>query len=228
MAKILVVDDDEDLLISIRQTLKAENHTIETVSEGNEALNRMQVYDYDLAILDWGLPDIEGIELCKRYRQAGGKTLILMLTGKASVSEKEAGLDAGADDYLSKPFNIKELNARVRSLLRRAGSTTDNDKELQIADIKLNAQACRVTKDGKELSLSRKELLLLQMFMSDPNRVYSVDVLLRDVWNDTPSATPATVRTHIKTLRQKIDSEGQPTLIDTVHGVGYRLRGKES
>lgn len=223
MAKILIVEDDEDLLISLRQTLKAENHAIEAVTEGDEGLERLQVYDYDLAIIDWGLPGLPGTEICKRYRDGGGKALILMLTGKAATAEREEGLDSGADDYLAKPFNVRELTARVRALLRRAGSAPTNKDILKIRNLELNSASCEVTKDNKPLTLSRKEFALLETFLKDPKRVFSVDVLLRDIWSDTPNASADTVRTHIKTLRKKIDTQDQATLIDTVHGVGYRL-----
>lgn len=223
MAKILIVEDDEDLLASVSKILRSENHSIEAVSEGDEGLQRLQVYDYDLAILDWGLPGIEGTEICRRYRAGGGQALILMLTGKSSVAEREAGLDSGADDYLSKPFNMRELSARVRALLRRAGSAPSESDLLRIKNIELNTASCKVTKDGVEITLSRKEYALLESFMKNPKRVFSVDVLLRDIWSDTPEASSATVRTHIKTLRKKIDSEDEATLIDTVHGVGYKL-----
>lgn len=224
MAKILIVEDDEDLLESVSKILKSENHAIEAVSEGDEALQRLQVYDYDLAIVDWGLPGIEGTEICRRYRAGGGQALILMLTGKSSVAERETGLDSGADDYLSKPFNMRELTARVRALLRRAGSLPSESDVLRIKDIELNSASCKVTKNGQEITLSRKEYALLEGFLKNPKRVFSVDVLLRDVWSDTPDASAATVRTHIKTLRKKIDNEGEDTIIDTVHGVGYKLQ----
>lgn len=226
MAKILIVEDDEDLSLSLRQSLKAENHAVETVTEGDEGLERLQVYDYDLAIVDWGLPGLEGTEICRRYRAGGGKALILMLTGKSTLSERESGLDSGADDYLMKPFNLRELTARVRALLRRAGAVSTAASELKAGRIVLNTGSCRVTKDGKEISLSRKEYEILELLLKDPRRVFSVDVLLRDLWSDTPDASAATVRTHVKTLRKKIDSEGEETLIDTVHGVGYRLSDK--
>ena len=225
MAKILIVEDDEDLLESLSKLLKSENHSVEAVSEGDEGLQRLQVYDYDLAILDWGLPGLEGTEICRRYRAGGGNALILMLTGKATIADRESGLDSGADDYLSKPFNMRELSARVRALLRRAGSAPSEENTFKCKNIELNTASCKVTKDGQEITLSRKEYALLESFIRNPNRVYSVDVLLRDIWNDTPGASAATVRTHIKTLRKKIEGDGDQTIIDTVHGVGYKLKG---
>lgn len=224
MAKILIVEDDEDLLESLSDVVKSENHVVESITEGDEGLQRLLVYDYDLAILDWGLPGLNGIEICKRYRAAGGSTLILMLTGKSSVSERGEGLDAGADDYLNKPFNVRELMARVRALLRRTGSVPSTNLVLQCRNVALNPASHMVTKDGEEVTLSRKEYALLEQFMRAPNRVFSVDHLLRDIWRDTPGTTAATVRTHIKTLRKKIDTDGAETIIDNVHGVGYRLR----
>ncbi len=224
MAKILVVEDDDDLLETLSQLLKAENHVVETVSEGDEGLQRLQVYDYDLAIVDWGLPGLEGIEVCRQYRAGGGKALILMLTGKSSVTERGEGLDSGADDFLSKPFNLRELAARVRALLRRAGSVPSQGQVLKTANVEMSTGSHRVTKGGTEITMSRKEYALLECFLRDPNRVYSVDILLRDIWSDTPYASAATVRTHVKTLRKKIDTDGNETLIETVHGVGYKLR----
>lgn len=224
MAKILVIEDDDDLLESITEVLRGENHIVEAVCEGDEGLQRLQVYDYDLAILDWGLPGLDGIEICKQYRAAGGRSMILMLTGRSAVGDRGHGLDSGADDYLTKPFNFKELLARVRALLRRAGSVPTAEELLQCGNVALNPSSHVVTKEGLEVSLSRKEYALLECFLRDPKRVFSVDVLLRDIWSDTPGASTATVRTHIKTLRKKIDTEGAATLIDTVHGVGYKLR----
>lgn len=224
MAKILVIEDDDDLLESITEVLRGENHIVEAVCEGDEGLQRLQVYDYDLAILDWGLPGLDGIEICKQYRAAGGRSMILMLTGRSAVGDRGHGLDSGADDYLTKPFNFKELLARVRALLRRAGSVPTAEELLQCGNVALNPSSHVVTKEGLEVSLSRKEYALLECFLRDPKRVFSVDVLLRDIWSDTPGSSTATVRTHIKTLRKKIDTEGAATLIDTVHGVGYKLR----
>src|SRR4030095_3343675 len=172
MAKILIVEDNHEFLESLTHALKAENHVIESVIDGAEGLHRLLVCNYDLAIIDWMLPGIQGIEICRRYREEGGETLILMLTGRFSVADREAGLEQGADDYLTKPFSFRELTARVRGLLRRSGSTPGEHHVLKAADIEVNTASCQVTKAGQEVSLTGKEYALLELFLRHPKRVF--------------------------------------------------------
>lgn len=224
MAKILVVEDDAQLAEVVSQTLSFENHTVECASDGKEGLHLMQVYDYDLVILDWNLPEMQGIEVCTKYRAAGGEALILMLTGNAQVSEKEAGLDAGADDYLTKPFNTKELHARIRALLRRAGTKLASNV-LKVRDITLDPTTYRVTRGEAEIRLVPKEFALLEFLMRHPNRVYSPEALLSHVWRAEEETSSDIIRTHIKNLRKKLDVSDGPSMIETVHGVGYKISG---
>jgi len=221
MAKILVVEDEQDLSGPVRDWLGREHHLVEVVDNGPDALDRLRIYKYDVVILDLMLPGLSGMEVCRRFRSAGGTTPILMLTAKTTVEDKEAGLDAGADDYLTKPFHLKELSARVRALLRRPAPVSGN--VLNVRSLVLDTSACRVTKDGHELHLLPKEFSLLEFLMRHPNQVFSADALLDRVWASDTSALPDTVRTHIKTLRKKIDDEDSPSFIRTIHGVGYKL-----
>jgi len=221
MAKILLVEDDPDLANLIGNILHVERHTIETVANGQEALGRLKMFRYELVVLDWMLPGMNGMDICTEFRSKGGNTPILMLTSKSTPEEKETALDGGADDYLTKPFHPKELTARIRALLRRP--QTVNAKSLQIGDIVLDAKTMKVYKNDEEIHLLPKEFSLLELFLRYPNQVFSGDALLDRVWASESAASVDTVRTYIKTLRKKIDSKGRPSLIRTVHGVGYCL-----
>jgi DNA-binding response OmpR family regulator len=167
------------------------------------------------------LPELSGMEVCRRYRQTKGKTPILMLTAKNSVEDKEAGLDAGADDYLTKPFNMKELAARVRALIRRASDHPNNMYKLR--DIEIDASEFRVTKAGSEIHLLPKEFRLLEFLVRHPHQVFSAEDLLASVWESDTSALLDTVRGHIKRLRKKLDTPGETSIISTVYGIGYRI-----
>lgn len=224
MAKIVVVEDDKDLVNLIKGILSVERHMIDSVYNGHEALAIMNMHPYDLVILDWMLPGKPGTEICKEYRARGGAAPILMLTAKNTIEDKEQGLDAGADDYLTKPFHPKELSARVRALLRRPQAVVA--KTLKAADIELDPNLVKVFKSQKEIHLLPKEFALLELFMRYPTQVFSADALLDRVWNSDSSASLDTVRTYIKTLRKKVDTDSKNSLIRTVHGVGYSLSDK--
>lgn len=219
MAKILLVEDDGDLANLIVNILSVERHTIDVVGDGQTAIAQLRLSKYEVIILDWMLPGASGMDVCREYRGKGGSTPILMLTSKSSPEEKETGLDAGADDYLTKPFNAKELAARIRALLRRPQVVSA--KTLQVGAVVLDPKAAKVFKNGDEIHLLPKEFSLLELFMRYPNQVFSGDALLERVWAAESAASLDTVRTYIKTLRKKIDTEGSASLIRTVHGVGY-------
>lgn len=221
MAKILVVEDEFYLSEPVREWLVHENHTVEVVADGLEALEYLKIYKYDLVVLDIMLPGMNGVDICRQFRAGGGQTPIIMLTSKAALDDKERGLDSGADDYLTKPFHLKELAARIRALLRRPAVPQGN--VLRISDIELDPRASRVTKGGEEVRLLPKEFSLLEFLMRHPNQVFSAEALIDRVWQSDTEAYSDTVRTHIKTLRKKLDTEGQPSIINTVHGVGYKL-----
>jgi DNA-binding response OmpR family regulator len=224
MAKIVVVEDDKDLVNLIKGILSVERHTIDSVHDGHEALAIIQMHPYDLVILDWMLPGRTGTEICKDYRARGGAAPILMLTAKSTIDDRAEGLDSGADDYLTKPFHPKELSARVRALLRRPQAVMA--KTLKAADIELDPVQIKVFKAGKDIHLLPKEFALLELFLRYPTQVFSAEALLDRVWNTDSSASLDTVRTYIKTLRKKIDTNPKDSLIRTVHGVGYSLSSK--
>jgi len=221
MAKILVVEDENDLAIPIRDWLTREQHVVEIVDNGLEALDRLKVYKYDIVVLDLMLPGISGIEVCRRYRSEGGGSSILMLTAKNTVEDKEFGLDAGADDYLTKPFHLKELSARVRALLRR--HTQSTSRELKAGDLVVDVISRTVMLNGKEIHFVPREFSLLEFLMRHPNQVFSAEALLDRVWASDTMASPDTIRTYIKILRKKLGCEGKDSFIRTVHGVGYKL-----
>ena len=221
MAKVLIVEDDVSLGKMIRDWLLMEHHKVEIVTDGAEAQNMLKVYEYDILILDWELPHVSGIEILKDFRGRGGTTPVLVLTGKGEIDDKETGFDAGADDYLTKPFHGKELTARLRALLRRPEGYVGD--LLKFAHLTLDQQNFQVMKNGEEIRLLPKEFALLEFLMRNPNRVFAAEALLNRVWVTESEATVDALTTCIKRLRKKIDVEGQPSIIRTIHGVGYRL-----
>lgn len=219
MAKILLVEDDADLAFMVRSMLLAERYDVDHLTNGGEAARHIRIYPYDLFILDWDLPEVTGIEICKQFRGGGGQTPIIMLTGKGSVDEKERGLDAGADDYLSKPFAMKELAARVRALLRRPAAVLP--AVLTVRNLCIDPGKFRVTKDGKTVALLPKEFALLEFLMRNADQVFTSEALLARIWATESDATDEAVRTTVKRLRKKLDADGSQSLIRTIHGVGY-------
>lgn len=221
MAKILLVEDEVDLSDLVREWLKSEKHVVELVETGEEAVDRLKFYKYDVVILDWVLPGKTGLAVCQEYRAMGGTTPILFLTAKNMINEKEAGLDAGSDDYLTKPFDIKELSARIRALLRRP--QVFSGSVLVAGPLELDTSSRKVLYHGAELQLLPKEFALLEFLMKHQNKVFSSEALIERVWNSESDASPEVIRTYIKRLRKRLDIEGQPSLLQTVHGVGYKL-----
>ncbi len=222
MAKILVVDDDCDLSVMLRDLLLFEHHIVEIVNNGRDAMDRLRASIYDALVLDWELPGLSGVEICRDLRARGDTTPVLMLTGKDAISDKEIGFDAGADDYLTKPFHIKEFSARVKALLRRASALPTS--VLRLRNIVLDPSTYQVTKDGQDVQLLPKEFALLEFFMRHPNQVFSWEALLDRVWVSESDAGPEAIRTCITRLRKKVESDNGQPLIKTVHGVGYKLQ----
>ncbi|MCA9818625.1 MAG: response regulator transcription factor [Cyanobacteriota/Melainabacteria group bacterium] len=223
MAKVLLVEDDRNLAGTVREWLEFEHYLVEWVETGTDALDMMKSYKYDVIIMDLTLPKMDGIEVCKNFRQQGGETPILILTGRGTVPDKELGFDAGADDYLTKPFHLKELSARIRALLRRPKDFAG--EVLKAGNIALDIGSHSVTKEGKDIHLPRMEFALLEFLMRHKGQVFSAEALLDRVWTADSDKSPETIRTSVKKLRSKIDTKGEPSLIRNVHGVGYKLEG---
>lgn len=220
MAKILVVEDDNSLREALQLSLELEKHVVDTAEDGDEGEFKIKSYEYDLLILDWQLPGKDGVELIRSYRQRGGRTPILLLTGKSKPTEKGEGLDSGADDYLTKPFQDIELKARIRALLRRPALVCAT--VLACKDITLDPVKHLVKKSGEPVQLMPKEFQLLEFLMRHPNQIYSQESLLNKVCPSDSEATVEALRTTVKRLRKKLDPEGE--LVGTVHGVGLVLR----
>jgi two-component system OmpR family response regulator len=222
MAKILLVEDNQEQALMISEYLCADHHQVEVIVDGQQGLDRVLLCAYDLIILDWELPGVAGVDICKQYRQSNGLTPIIMLTAKGLVSNKLQGLDAGADDYLPKPFSIRELGARVRALLRRSSGSASN--VLEVNDITLDPQKFLVIKNGQQIDLVGREFNLLEFFMRHPDEVFTADALLQRVWQSGSDAGPEALRTCLFRLRKKLGGDESSGDIVTVHGVGYKLK----
>lgn len=225
MAKILLAEDDEVLAQAIARWLTNEGHICEHVNDGLEAVMRLETYTYELIILDWGLPKVEGIEVLSKHRKAGGKTPVLFLTGKGGIDDKLTGFQSGADDYLTKPFDGRELQARVSALLRRPHQMHGN--ALKAGTLELLPSVHSVRFKGKKIPLVPREYALLEFFMRHPKQLFKPDKLLDVVWKNDSEASYEALTTCIKRLRKKLDREGEPSIIKNVHGVGYGLFPEE-
>lgn len=221
MAKILIVEDSAMVADSVSDWLTLDGHVVDCVQDGEEARFRLKNYQYDLIVLDWELPKVSGLELCKNFRSSGGITPVLMLTGRNDIQDKTCGLDSGADDYLTKPFHMEELGSRVRALLRRPSQLLSN--RLKARYLELDVQSRKVFKHGNEISLVPKQFSLLEFFMRHPNEIFSQEALVNRIWSDESEMSPETLRVHLANLRKSIDEDGQPSIIRTVHRVGYVL-----
>lgn len=221
MSKILVVEDEKALSDVVVDWLTSQQYLVDLCENGADALHRLKFYEYDLVVLDWNLPEMEGIDILKAFRATGGQTPVIMLTGKREVDDKEQGLDAGADDYLTKPFHMKELSARIRALLRRPQAVVT--KELKARDLVMDPEQHKVTKAGQVVNLLPKEFALLEFLLRHPSQVFTAEALIERVWPTDSESSPGTIRTYVNRLRGKIDTEGQASMISTVHGIGYRF-----
>lgn len=219
--KILLVEDDAKLLQTVEGWLGMDGYLVEAVCDGNRALELLGANSYDLIIVDWMLPGLTGLEICKSYRRSGGATPVLFLTAKDTLMDKEEGFLAGGDDYLTKPFQIRELTLRVQALLRRSQKTVL--EVMRSGGLVLNSRDLRVTYEGKEIYLARMEFALLELFMRSPGRLFTQDEILESVWTDENERSPEALRTCLKKLRRKIDGDRPNSFISNVHGIGYRF-----
>jgi two-component system response regulator MprA len=223
--KILVVDDERAVRESLRRALELEGYEIELASDGEEALARFGLEPrVDAAILDVLMPGIDGLEVCRRLRANGNFVPVLMLTARAEVDSRVAGLDAGADDYLAKPFALAELLARLRALLRRAGNGDGGSDVLRFADLELDPGTREVRRAGRPIELTRTEFSLLELFLRNPRQVLTRSIIFERVWGYDFGPTSNSLDVYIGYLRRKSEDGGAARLIHTVRGVGYALR----
>lgn len=226
--KIVVIDDDEKITSMLRRALTFEGYSVATAGDGQEGLRRVLEHEPDVIILDVMMPKVDGWEVCRRIREGGIGTPVLMLTAKDEVSDRVKGLDLGADDYLVKPFALEELLARVRVLLRRksAEKTEQPSNRLHYEDLVLDLDTREVFRGGKLVELTTKEFDLLHLFMQNPKRVLSRDIIMEKIWGYDYSGESNVMEVYIALLRQKTEEHGGKRIIQTVRGAGYVLRGE--
>ncbi len=226
MVRVLVVEDEPTITEFLRIGLGYEGYQVDVAEDGATGLRLAESGDYDLIILDLMLPDMDGLDLCRRLRAAGREVPILMLTARREVADRVAGLDAGADDYLTKPFSFEELLARIRVQLRHRGKAP-HDAILRAGRLALNPETREVTLGGHPVHLTPTEFDLLRLFMAHPRRVFSKEVLLSRVWGYDYLGDPNIVEAHISHLRDKL-GDRPPRLIRTVYGAGYAFHPEEA
>jgi two-component system response regulator MprA len=222
--RILVVDDDRAVRESLRRSLSFNGYSVALAQDGLEALDLISSDRPDAVVLDVMMPRLDGLEVCRQLRSTGDDLPILVLTARDSVSERVAGLDAGADDYLPKPFALEELLARMRALLRRTTPDDGESPAMTFADLSLDPVTREVTRGTRQISLTRTEFALLEMLIANPRRVLTRSRILEEVWGfDFPTSGNA-LEVYVGYLRRKTEAEGETRLIHTVRGVGYVLR----
>jgi two-component system response regulator MprA len=223
-ARILVVDDEPAVQNALSRALTLEHYEVARASDGVEALERLGATPYEAIILDIAMPRMDGLEVCKRLREGGDSTPVLMLTARGEVDDRVAGLDAGADDYLLKPFALRELLARVRALLRRSGEGDGDEPTLAFADLRLDLRAHEAWRGQRPLQLTRTEFLLLELFLRHPRQVLTRSAIFESVWGYDFGSSSNSLGVYMGYLRRKTEVGEEPRLLHTVRGVGYVLR----
>jgi OmpR-family two-component system manganese-sensing response regulator len=221
MAKILLVEDDRNLSSVIQACLESDRHNVDAVERGVMAMAALRTQAYDVLILDWNLPDMTGLDICKQFRNSGGAVPVLMLTAKGSVGDKTTALDAGADDYVVKPFEPSELLARVRALLRRPQAVVAH--VLKVSDLELDTRTLQAKRADTAVELSAKEGAILELLMRYPNQSFTAEAIIQRLWSSDTMTSPETIRTHIKNLRKKLATGEHDEFIKSIRNLGYRL-----
>jgi len=222
--EVLVVDDEPAVRQALLRALTFEGYEVRLAGDGHAALDSLLTDPADAVLLDVSMPGIDGLEVCRRLRAAGDRTPILMLTARHATADRVAGLDAGADDYLVKPFALEELLARLRALLRRAVPATDGDETLRVADLSLDPSTRVVRRGDRLMELTRTEFNLLELLMRNHGQVLTRELIFDRVWGYDFGANSNSLEVYIGYLRRKTEADGEPRLIHTVRGVGYVLR----
>jgi two-component system, OmpR family, response regulator MprA len=223
MARVLVVDDEPAVRRALERALRLESYDVALAADGEEALDAQAASPADAVILDVLMPKLDGIEVARRMRQAGDRTPILMLTARDAIDDRVKGLDVGADDYLVKPFALRELQARLRALLRRSGEGSDGEV-LRFEDLMLDPIAHEVRRGDRVVELSKTEFLLLELFMRHPRQVLTRSIIFENVWGYDFGPTSNALGVYMGYLRRKTEGEGESRLLHTVRGIGYVLR----
>ncbi|MER7366105.1 response regulator transcription factor [Nonomuraea wenchangensis] len=225
-ARLLVVDDEPALREALQSSLEFEGYKVVTANDGQAALDELARASYDAVLLDVMMPRLDGLTACRRLRASGNHIPVLMLTARDAVGDRVSGLDAGADDYLVKPFELDELLARVRALLRRGALSTGGQEgdTLTYADLRMDPATREVTRGERRLDLTRTEYLLMELFLSHPRQVLTRDQILSEVWGFDFEPTSNSLDVYVMYLRRKTEAGGEPRIIHTVRGVGYVLR----
>lgn len=222
-ARVLLAEDDQGVRESLERALRYEGFGVITAADGRQALDRAEGGGLDLVILDVLMPEFDGLEVTRRLRAGGDAVPILMLTARTEITDRVAGLDAGADDYLVKPFALDELLARMRALLRRSG-ITGHEESLQVGDLVLDPAARRATRGDREMELTKTEFDLLELLMFNAGVVLGRDLIYQRVWGYDFETSSNSIDVYVGYLRRKTETEGEPRLIHTVRGVGYVMR----
>lgn len=222
--RMLLVEDNDDLAETILDRLRAESHSVDRESDGEEANELLRFAKFDIVLLDINLPGRSGYEVLRSMRARGDTTPVLIITARSQVDDRVIGLDAGADDYLVKPFALEELLARLRVMLRRAEPPADRQPVLRFADLVLDPDSAEVRRGDRAIELTRTEFDLLRTFMEHPNQVLSRDVLHERVWGYDASTASNTLEVYVGYVRRKLEADGEPRLLQTVRGFGYALR----
>ena len=226
MAKILIVEDEPNMVAGLRDNFEFEGYQVLTAPDGVTGLERALSESPDLVILDVMMPRMSGLDVCKQLKGKKPSMPIIMLTARGQEVDKVVGLELGADDYVTKPFSIRELLARVKAVLRRAGTIPKQGERFAFGEVEVNLRNCQVSRKGKALEFSSKEFELLKYFLNHPGETLSRDRLLEDVWGYDRFPTTRTVDAHIVRLRQKVEPKpDDPRFILTVHGTGYKFVG---
>src|SRR5581483_249913 len=224
MAHVLVVDDEPAVRRALERALQLDNYDVSLAADGEEALDAISERPVDAVILDVAMPRLDGLEVCRRMRQAGDRTPILMLTARDAIDDRVRGLDVGADDYLVKPFALRELQARIRALLRRSGEGPGEGEVLRYADLELDPVAHEVRRGDRVIELSKTEFLLLELFLRHPRQVLTRSTIFENVWGYDFGPTSNALGVYMGYLRRKTEAGDEPRLLHTVRGVGYVLR----